>query len=308
MTSNLPEIEMLRNIIDEKDEQLHQLLCERTGYVAKIGDVKKNSNDKTIFRPAREAEILRKILGKDSGHLPKSVLISIWREMISSFSALQGDFSIAYWGDLEADNIRDLVRYYFGHTVQVRRCSTVTAVLSQVSEEKATVGIVPMPETTIGNEGNWWLNLAMGMNVSGVLPFVLDDPALTVKNQYYMISKSQSDDTKDDIFMLKVNTVQEVSRMSIVIYLKNIGYEAKSVAIHDNLEEGMRQHLLEVEGYIASDMVNEFKNKFIEISDNRVLSVQMVGQFPAPYYLNPKKKDTSIKEAMVANSTITAPF
>ena len=148
MTIHLPNIDNIRQMIDEKDQQMRHLLIERAELVMQIGVAKKAviiQEDKPhiALRPAREAIILRRLLEQDSGHLPKSVLIAIWREIIASFCNLQSEFTVAYWGENEPDAARDMVRYYFGHIVTVKRCQTVRTVLQSVSDNKATIGIVP---------------------------------------------------------------------------------------------------------------------------------------------------------------------
>lgn len=308
MNNTVPDINKMRELIDQKDQNIYDLLIERTNLVTEIGRAKKALSEQgkathLSLRPGREAKILRHLLRQDSGALPKSVLISIWREMIASFCALQSDFSIAYWGEFEPDAMRDMVRYYFGHTVQIRRCATVTAVLNSVSDGKATIGIVPTPDIVSGQDARWWQNLSSNMSVSGALPFVLSDPASTVKGNYFFVTQVPSEETGDDLFLLNVTTIPDVSRMTIVTYLKQMGYDAKSLSIQDDLDIGSRKHLLEVVGYISSDMFAEFNKKFIEISEDKVLSSQLIGQFPAPYDL---KEDEEEEQSI--NQPLVAPF
>ena len=205
--------------------------------------------------------------------------------MISSFCALQSDFSVAYWGDFEPDNMRDMVRYYFGHTISVKRCQNVTAVLQHLSEDKTTIGIVPAPNLSVGVEANWWLNLSSNTYISGVLPFVKNDPANKLQGNYYFLSKVYAEETGDDIFMLHVNTIPEVSRMSLVSYLNILGYDAQSLAISDDLNNGTRQHLIEVKGYISDDKSDSFQRAFSDAADGKILASHIIGQYPAPYEL-----------------------
>lgn len=309
MAETIPDISQMRELIDKKDQEIYDLLIARTNLVTEIGRAKKMLSQQgkataISLRPGREAEIMRHLLSQDSGALPKSVLISIWREMIASFCALQSDFSIAYWGETEPDAVRDMVRYYFGHTVKVKRCSNVTAVLQHVCDGRATIGIVPTPDIVSGQDARWWQNLSSKMSVSGALPFVLSDPALTVKGNYFFVTQVPSEETGDDLFLLNVTTIPEVSRMTIVMYLKDLGYEAKSLSIQDDLDIGSRKHLLEVGGYISQNMFDEFNKRFIEISEEKVLSSQIIGQFPAHYDLNPKDQEEDVKP----KKPLVAPF
>ena len=305
MTETLLDIDKMRALIDQKDQKIYDLLIERTNLVTEIGRAKKALSEqgkatKISLRPGREAKILRHLLDQDSGALPKSVLISMWREMIASFCALQSDFSVSYWGEPEPDAVRDLVRYYFGHTVMVKRCATVTAVLQNVSEGKATIGIVPAPDLVSGQDARWWQNLSSNISVSGALPFVLSDPAATVKGNYFFVTQVPSEETGDDLFLLNVTTIPEVSRMTIVTYLKEMGYDAKSLSIQDDLDIGSRKHLLEVHGYISEDMFEEFNKRFVQISEEKVISSQIIGQFPARYDLDPQEEEVAVPQPLIA--------
>ncbi|MEM6603582.1 MAG: chorismate mutase [Pseudomonadota bacterium] len=313
MSRTLHDIEAIRAKIDQKDKELYDLLIDRTDLVMQIGAAKKhisqeNSENNISFRPAREAQIMRSLLEKESGHLPKSVLISIWREMIASYCALQADFSVCYWGDLEPDPVRDMVRYYFGHTVNVKRCMTVTAVLNMISEKKATIGILPSPDIANGNDANWWLNIAGETSISGVLPFVKSDPANKVYGTYYFLSQIAPEPTGEDIFVLNVSTVPEISRMTVVMFLRDMGYEARSLSISDDLDAGTRMHLIEVDGYVATEMINEFNTQFAKVSEGKVLSSRILGQFPAPYDLAPPVEEEDEDNVQETTKTLVAPF
>lgn len=309
MTVHLPNIENIRQMIDEKDQQMRHLLIERAELVIQIGLAKKSvtptqeGTPHIALRPAREAIILRRLLAQDSGHLPKSVLVAIWREMIASFCNLQFDFSVAYWGENEPDAARDMVRYYFGHTVSIKRCQTVRTVLQSVSDNKTTIGIVPAPDTTHGSDGNWWLNLSQDVHVSGILPFVKSDPATTVKNGYYFISKAPAEESGNDSFMLFVDTVPDVSRMTIVLFLKEIGYEARTLAIYDDLGSVHRHHLIEVVGYVSTEQEKSFSTRLSEIAEGKIYTSRIIGRYPSPLDIAPIETK-SPEEA----SVLVAPF
>ena len=66
-------IDDLRRQIDEIDTRLHDLLMRRSSVVAEIGTLK-GSNGNGYFRPGREAAILRRLVERHQGSLPKATV------------------------------------------------------------------------------------------------------------------------------------------------------------------------------------------------------------------------------------------
>ena len=102
MSENNSDLSNLRDEIDQIDDALHDLLMRRADVVDQVKDAKADSGG-AIFRPGREAEILRRLADRHSGTLPRDVIIRMWRELVSAFVSLQGPFSVsvgipATWG------------------------------------------------------------------------------------------------------------------------------------------------------------------------------------------------------------------
>ncbi len=68
----------LRREIDAIDDSLHDLIMERTKIVERVRDAK--SKDKIKIKPAREAEILYRLMARHTGKFPKQELARMWRE------------------------------------------------------------------------------------------------------------------------------------------------------------------------------------------------------------------------------------
>ena len=82
------QIEELRQRIDTLDRQIVDLLAERAGCARTIGEVKKGRS-LPAFDPAREQEVLRRILAQNPGPLPAESLAAIYREIISGCRSLE---------------------------------------------------------------------------------------------------------------------------------------------------------------------------------------------------------------------------
>ena len=90
-------IDDLRRQIDEIDTHLHDLLMRRSGVVAQIGALKGNGDNgrNGFFRPGREAVIIRRLVERHRGSLPRATIVRMWRELLSATLRQQGPFAVA---------------------------------------------------------------------------------------------------------------------------------------------------------------------------------------------------------------------
>ena len=93
MTTDEDKLRALRREIDAIDDSLHDLIIERTRVVERVREAKKG--DKIKIRPAREAEILYRLMARHSGTFPKRELSRMWREMIVATLRFEGPFSVS---------------------------------------------------------------------------------------------------------------------------------------------------------------------------------------------------------------------
>src|SRR6202161_4531683 len=90
-TSSLAD---LRQEIDRIDEAMHALLIERGQIIDRLIAVKKTGESGSAFRPAREADMMRRLVQRHHGSLPLDTAESIWRVIISTFTYEQGPFAV----------------------------------------------------------------------------------------------------------------------------------------------------------------------------------------------------------------------
>src|SRR5207253_8175024 len=107
----------LRREIDRIDERMHELLIERGEIVDRLIKVKQIQESGSAFRPAREAEMMRRLVQRHRGILRLDTAESIWRVIIATFTYIQAPFSIH--ADMSAGDalMRDSARFHFGFTV-----------------------------------------------------------------------------------------------------------------------------------------------------------------------------------------------
>jgi chorismate mutase len=198
-----PTLDDLRKEIDRIDEAMHQLLMERGEIIDRLIAVKRSQASGSAFRPAREAEMMRRLVKRHKGILPLDTAESIWRVIISTFTFVQAPFSVH--ADLSAGDalMRDSARFHFGFTVPFVAHMGAAAVVAAVSASKGDLGLVPA--FAVPSAGAWWsaLEFDAAPKIIARLPFVerADHPAgLPV----YAIARPHPDAIVTDVEMWSV--------------------------------------------------------------------------------------------------------
>jgi chorismate mutase len=174
-----PALADLRKDIDRIDEAMHRLLMERGEIIDRLIATKKTAETGSAFRPAREADIMRRLVQRHRGSLPLDTAESIWRVIIATFTHVQAPFSVH--ADLSAGDaaMRDSARFHFGFTVPFVPHMGAAGVVAAVSESKGDLGLVPA--FAAPHSGAWWtaLEFESAPKVIARLPFInrADHPA-----------------------------------------------------------------------------------------------------------------------------------
>ncbi|MGB6350210.1 MAG: chorismate mutase [Pseudolabrys sp.] len=168
-----PSLADLRKEIDRIDEAMHQLLMERGEIIDRLIAAKRSQDNGTsAFRPAREAEMMQRLVKRHKGLLPLDTVESIWRVIISTFTYVQAPFSVH--ADLSAGDalMRDSARFHFGFTVPFVPHMGAAGVVAAVSASKGDLGLVPAVD--VASAGAWWsaLEFDAAPKIIARLPFV----------------------------------------------------------------------------------------------------------------------------------------
>ena len=230
MTGPDKQLAALRAEIDEIDSQLHDLLMRRTDLAVQVGEVKARvqplggtpADGAKFIRPAREALILRRLVARHRGRLPKAVIVRMWREMISALLQVEGPFVVAVQAPKGETALWDLARDHYGSRVQVTPLPDNGDVLNAVARGKATVGIVPMPR--LGERSPWWPQLlASGdsvPHVMGRLPFGDIGNVRDPKAEAMVIGRAPNEPTGDDRSWVMLSLKVPRSRRAILAAAK----------------------------------------------------------------------------------------
>lgn len=144
-----PRLDKLRGEIDALDEKIQALVTRRARNALAIAGLKRAEGNSSVYRPEREAEILRQVLNRNRGPLSDDVLGRIFREIVSACRALEDELRVAFLGP-EGTFTQEAVFRHFGHAVQTRSLSAIDEVFREVESGSAHFGVVPIENSTEG--------------------------------------------------------------------------------------------------------------------------------------------------------------
>jgi len=145
------DLEALRRGIDDLDAEIVELLSRRAELSRWVGALKQGQGE-AVFAPAREAELLERVIRLGAGALRPERWRAIYREILSASRALQRPPRIAFLGP----------RATFGHQAALQRfgaaaeyvpAATNPDVIGEVERGAADFGVVPIENSTEGPVG-----------------------------------------------------------------------------------------------------------------------------------------------------------
>jgi chorismate mutase len=232
-----PTLPELRVEIDRIDEEMHGLLIKRGEIIDRLIAVKKTEETGSAFRPAREADMMRRLVKRHHGNLPFDTVESIWRVIISTFTYVQAPFAVH--ADLSAGDalMRDSARFHFGFTVPFVPHIGASSVVEAVSESRGDLGLIPAFATA--GAGPWWaaLEFDSAPKIIARLPFVerANHPAAM---PVFVISRVAADAmvTETEVWSLRVSgwsgaAVNAVAPLADVIALPDRAFDGAALLV-----------------------------------------------------------------------------
>jgi chorismate mutase/prephenate dehydratase len=138
-----------RAAIDALDEKIVVLLNERAAHAAAIGALKANGG---VYRPEREAQVLRRIAGANRGPLPEAALARLFTEIMSACRALEEPLAVAYLGP-EGTFSEMALGKQFGASVAAQPFASIDEVFRAAETGTAQYAVVPVENSTEGAIG-----------------------------------------------------------------------------------------------------------------------------------------------------------
>ena len=141
-------LKSLRQQIDDLDDRILEMLNARAKLAQAIGHLKKGP----IYRPEREAQVIRRLQKANAGPLANETIERLFKEIMSSCRALEQKLTIAYLGPQgtfsEAASIK-----HFGRAAVGLPMASIDEVFAAVERGEAHYGVVPVENSSEGAVG-----------------------------------------------------------------------------------------------------------------------------------------------------------
>jgi chorismate mutase/prephenate dehydratase len=142
------ELQRLRAEIDNLDTEMLALVSRRARLASRIGGIKQGN----IYRPEREAQVLRRLGESNPGPLPEAAVYRIFREVMSACLALEQQLNIAFLGPAGTFS-ESAARKHFGSAPTFLPKAAIDDVYRAVEAGNAQYGVVPVENSTEGAIG-----------------------------------------------------------------------------------------------------------------------------------------------------------
>jgi chorismate mutase/prephenate dehydratase len=142
------ELARLRAEIDHIDGEMLRLLSERARLAQRVGEIKHGN----LYRPEREAQVLRRIAALNPGPLPEAAVRTIFREIMSACLALEQPLKVAYFGPAGTFT-ESAAKKHFGSAPTFMPFLTIDDVFRAVEAGQADYGVVPIENSSEGSVG-----------------------------------------------------------------------------------------------------------------------------------------------------------
>jgi chorismate mutase/prephenate dehydratase len=142
------KLKPLREQIDAIDAQILELLSRRGRVAQEVGHVKAETNA-PVFRPEREAQVLRGVAERNPGPLKNQDVQTIFREIMSSCRALEKRVTVAFLGPTGTFS-EQAVFQQFGSAVEGLPCVSIDEVFRATEAGTADYGVVPVENSSEG--------------------------------------------------------------------------------------------------------------------------------------------------------------
>lgn len=261
------DLAQLRGEIDRIDDALHDLLMRRAAVVGRLTESRAKGTGPAL-RPGREALILRRLLARHAGDLPRSGLVRVWRAIINAHTSMQGPFAVAVFNTAPGSGYVALAREHFGAVTPVRSMNSPAQVLGSVSDADSAVGVLPMP----GEDGDaaWWTALlardAPRLWAVARLPFWAPRVEGAPRIEGLVVGAIPPEATGADRSLIAFEVEDEVSRTRISAALTGVGLPPSAMLVcrRQGLPSAV---LVEVDGFVPE-------------TDTRLASLAQAGAEP----------------------------
>ncbi len=244
------DLELLRRRIDEIDDRLQDLLIERIEIVTRVAAHKRSNTEVAAHQPAREAEIIRRLVSRNHGPLSPATLVRMWRELLAATVRLQGPFTIAVYAPPEAQGFWDIARDHYGSHTPMLAYRSSSQVIRAITDGQAAVGVLPMPQEE--DLDPWWRHLLSAAgnapHVIARLPFGPRGNARSDGADALAIGRGPEQQTGRDRTLFATENAPDISRGRMFSTLGALGLSCTFMASCEHADAVYT--LIEIDGFV----------------------------------------------------------
>lgn len=309
--SALDELARLRAEVDRIDDAVIDLLLERMAVVRRIG-VLKATDEAAIpgmaLRPAREAEIIRRLAARAAPELPAPAITRMWRELLAATTRLQTPFAVAVLADPATPHVWALAHDHFGALTPLVAVETAHHGFRLIGAGETELLVLPAPD----DDSYWWQRVALTildspLRIVARLPFCAVPtadggdppprapvPGAPVRGTpvpgapvpgapapgALVLGALPVEPSGADLTMLVIETDLDLSRARLCDLIAAGGVELVSLATLRDLQPETAFHLVEVDG-MAEPALAGLHHALAPLRD-RLLRLDVLGSYPQP--------------------------
>jgi chorismate mutase/prephenate dehydratase len=241
----------LRAELDAIDDKIHDLLMQRAAVVERVA--RDGGKRGAKIRPGREASMLRRLLARHEGAMPRQTIVRFWREMFAGALIIEGGQTVAVCSGGDNADLAALAREHFSPLTPIRRHRHPAQALADIERGTAQVAVLPLPGDA--PDGSWWTAL-MGtrnpLSVIGKLPFWTQRPEGTPNGEAFVVAAMRPDASGADRGLIALELAADVSRTRIIGNLTHAGFAPGNIWLKRHGETEVLA-LVEVEGLVDED-------------------------------------------------------
>jgi chorismate mutase / prephenate dehydratase len=141
-------LDQLRTEIDAVDRQLLAALNKRAQLAGEVGEIKRIEGS-AVYRPEREAQVIRQLQTLNAGPLKDDNISHIWREVMSACRSLEAPQRVAVLGPA-GTFCEQAALEFFGSSVELIYCANFDQVFQATAAGSAHFGVVGVENSTEG--------------------------------------------------------------------------------------------------------------------------------------------------------------
>jgi chorismate mutase/prephenate dehydratase len=242
----------LRAELDRIDDAVHDLLMQRAEVVAEVATTGKG---RVALRAGREASIIRRLLARHDGQLPRQSLVRLWRELLAATTAMQGPYIIAVCDTDPSGGFTQAAREHFGALTPLHVHRSPAQALAEIAAGTASVAVLPLPQESEAARDAWWTALLQKdeprIHVLARLPFWAPRPEGATAVQALVVGAVAPDATENDCSLLGMELALDVSRARLTAALTVAGFEPGTIILRRDPGASVAHALAEIAGHVT---------------------------------------------------------